>query len=105
MKIPDSANYYDLPSAALKKREAFDKRFRAERGYVLAYPDTSLATKIPRSTDEFVLKKYKEWLGKPYSRITIYLSPVANDDELDDDITSNNTDDDNDADDISFNAK
>ena len=104
LKIPDSANYNDLLSAALKKREAFDKRFRAERGCVLAYPDTSLATKIPGTTDEFVLKKYKEWLGKPYSRITIYLSPVANDDELDDDITSNNTDDDNDADDISFNA-
>ena len=29
---------------------------------------------------------------------------MANDEELDDDITSNNTDDDNDADDISFNA-
>jgi hypothetical protein len=61
----------------LKKREAFDKRFEMERGYVLAYPDTRMAKKIPGSEDEFVLKNYKELLGKPYSRVTLYLSPVS----------------------------
>ncbi len=48
-----------------------------ERGYVLAYPDTRIAKKIPGSEDEFVLKKYKECLGKAYSRMTLYLSPIS----------------------------
>jgi hypothetical protein len=60
-----------------KKSEAFDRRFLVERGFVLAYPDTSIAKKIPGTEDEFVLKSYKEWLGKSYSRLTPYLSPVA----------------------------
>ena len=100
LKIADNSNYDVLLTAALKKREAFDKRFRRERGYVLAYPDTSLARKIPGSQEEFLLKKYKEWLGKPYSRMTFYLSPSTSEDELDemafnsdDDITFNTDDD------------
>ena len=52
-------------------------------GYVLAYLDTSLARKIPGTQEEFLLKKYKEWLGKPYSRMTLYLSPLSSEDELD----------------------
>lgn len=99
LKVPDNASYDDLLSAALKKREAFDRRFRAERGYVIAYPDTSIARKIPGTEDEFVLKNYKEWLGKPYSRITLYLSPVTStsedefDENMEDEITFNADDD------------
>lgn len=83
LKISDSASYDEILAAAMKKREAFDKRFRPKRGYVLAYPDTSIARKIPGTQEEFVLKKYKEWFGKSYSRITLYLSPVINADEFD----------------------
>ncbi|CAB3978200.1 Hypothetical predicted protein, partial [Paramuricea clavata] len=36
-----------------------------------------IAKKIPGTEDEFILKSYKEWLGKSYSRLTLYLSPVA----------------------------
>ena len=46
------------------------------RGYVLAYPDSRIAKKMPRTSDEFVLSNYKDWLGRPYSRINLYLSPI-----------------------------
>ena len=36
---------------------------------------TNLARTIPRIDKEFTLKKYKEGLGKSYSRITIFLAP------------------------------
>ena len=49
---------------------------RRERDYVLAYPDTNLAGTIPGTDEAFTLKKYKEGLGKSYSRITLFLAPV-----------------------------
>ena len=81
LKISDSASHDDLLSAAVKKREVFDRRFQAGRGYVLTYRDTSITRKIPGTQEELVLKKYKEWLRKPYSRINLYLSPVTSEDE------------------------
>ena len=50
------------------------------RGYVLAYPDSRIAKKMPRTSDEFVLSNYKDWLGRPYSRINLYLSPIERND-------------------------
>jgi len=47
-----------------------------QKGYVLAYLDSRPAKKMPRTSDEFVLSDYKDWLGRPYSRITLYLSPI-----------------------------
>ena len=43
---------------------------------MLAYPDTNLARTIPGTDEDFTLKKYKEGLGKSYSRITLFLAPV-----------------------------
>ena len=77
LKIPTNASYIEILNAAIAKREAFDRRFPAERGYVLAYQDASIAKTIPATDENFVLKNYKEWLGKPYSRITLYLSPTG----------------------------
>jgi hypothetical protein len=45
LKIADNSKYDEVRTAALKKREAFDKRFEMERGYVLPYPDTRMAKK------------------------------------------------------------
>ena len=67
----------DLKDAAIKKRQAFDRTFNAERGYVLAYQDARIARQIPGSDQDFVLKSYKEWLGRSYSRLTLYLSPIS----------------------------
>lgn len=78
LKIKTSASYEEVLDAALKKREAFDHKFSIsmQRGYVLAYPDSRICKKIPGTREDFVLRGYKDWLGKPYSRLTLYLSPI-----------------------------
>ena len=80
LKIKTNASYQEVLDAALKKREAFDHKFSIsmQRGYVLAYayPDSRVCKKIPGTNEDFVLRGYKEWLGKPYSRLALYLSPI-----------------------------
>ena len=78
LKIKTDARYDEVLEAALKKREDFDHKFSQtmHRGYVLGYPDSRIAKKMPRTSDEFVLSNYKDWLGRPYSRINLYLSPI-----------------------------
>lgn len=78
MKINAKASYEELLEAALQKREAYDRTFSRERGYVLAYPDTSIARNVPGTKEEFTVAKYKDGLGKAFSRIVLYLGPVAN---------------------------
>ena len=78
LKVEFSSNYNDVKDAAIKKRKAFDRTpVNAERGYVLAYQDARIARQIPGSDQDFVLKSYKEWLGRSYLRLTLYLSPIS----------------------------
>lgn len=83
LKVKANASYDDVLKAALQKREAFDLKFSAkERGFVQAYPDSRLARQIPGTKDDFILCNYKDQLGNPYSRITLYLSPVEKEEEF-----------------------
>ena len=43
----------------------------------LVYPDRTEVKNLPGSTESFILKKYKEELGKPYSRIYFYLTKTS----------------------------
>ncbi len=42
-----------------------------------------MACTIPGTDEEFTLKKYKEGLGKSYSRITLFLAPVPEIEDID----------------------
>ena len=81
LKVKTNAGYDEILEAALKKREAFDRKFchTMHRGYVLAYPDSRIAKKMPGTSEEFILSDYKDWLGRPYSRLSLYLSPIEKD--------------------------
>ena len=57
LKFEVSSNYNDLKDAAIKKRQAFDRTFNAERGYVLAYQDARIARQIPGSDQDFVFEE------------------------------------------------
>ena len=77
VKLSTDMNYDEVLERSLKKWKDYDRTFsQQERDYVLAYPDTNLARTIPGTDEEFTLKKYKEGLGKSYSRITLFLAPV-----------------------------
>lgn len=77
VKVTPDMTYDQVLEKSLTKWENYDRTFCRERGYVLVYPDGKLARTIPGSSDEFIMGKYKEELGKPYSRINMYLCPAA----------------------------
>ena len=77
VKVTPDMSYDQVLEKSLIKWENCDRTFSRDRGYVLVYPDGKLARTIPGSTEEFIMGKYKEELGKPYSRITMYLCPVS----------------------------
>ena len=77
VKVSPNMNYDEVLERALAKWEAYDRSFSRDRGYVLVYPDGKHARTIPGSSDEFIMGKYKQELGKPYSRITLFLCPSS----------------------------
>ena len=46
-----------------------------------AYPDQKLVQFIPGSNKEFTVELYKEEIGKPYSKIDLFLCNVSNVDD------------------------
>ena len=73
LKVRKDSEYVE---EALVKRQARDKAFDINTSWKLVYPDGQLAMTLPgQPEEEFTVRKYKEHLGKPYNRITLYLCP------------------------------
>ena len=62
-----------LKRVALDKHLAFNKQLPRDHEFVLLYPDFQQVKYIPGTSQPFTLRCYKECLGKPYQRITLYL--------------------------------
>ncbi|XP_034562255.1 uncharacterized protein LOC117828943 isoform X2 [Notolabrus celidotus] len=57
---------------AVKKMTDFNNDFQ-EGPYVLMYPDKTEVVTIPGTSRPFILRDYKSEIGKPYSRITLFI--------------------------------
>ena len=80
LKVNKDAPYAEVFSLAVTKREAYDKSFNDKLSWNLVYPDGQLCVTLPgQAEQEFTVRKYKEDLGKPYNRITLYLCPEESD--------------------------
>lgn len=76
LKVRKDSEYVEVFAEALVKRQAHDKAFDLNTSWKLVYPDGQLAMTLPgQPEEEFTVRKYKEDLGKPYNRITLYLCP------------------------------
>ena len=76
LKVNKDAPYAEVFSKAVMKREVIDKSFNNKLSWNLVYPDGQLCVTLPgQAGEEFTVRKYKEDLGKPYNRITLYLRP------------------------------
>ena len=74
IKVAVEAHKLDIVSKGVDKHSAHDRLFNGKQLHTLAYPDGSEVLTLPGKVDEiFQLDKYKEDLGKPYNRITLYL--------------------------------
>ena len=71
LKVKKKTEYTEVLTDALMNRQAHDQTFDMERGWKLVYPDGQITVTLPGQPDEdFSLEKYKNDLGKQYSRIT-----------------------------------
>ncbi|XP_034094366.1 uncharacterized protein LOC117561178 isoform X1 [Gymnodraco acuticeps] len=61
-----------LLAAAIKKQKAFNQDLE-DGAHVLLYPDARVITNIPGTDTPFTVQMYKEAIGKPYQRITLYI--------------------------------
>lgn len=74
VSIPVSSNSNDLRAKAVEKLSRFNQAIsNCASMYYLLYPDFTRAEKLPGTEEDFLLCRYKEELGKPYERITLYL--------------------------------
>ena len=77
LKIHTSANADVLKSRAVSKQNRFNScmvKSSNPIGYKLLYPDkTEVESNFAWQNTEFSLRRYKEELGKPYSRINFYV--------------------------------
>lgn len=62
-----------LKRVALDKHLAFNKELPRDHEFLLLYPDLQQVKYVPGTSQHFTLRCYKECLGKPYQRITLYL--------------------------------
>ena len=73
--VPFSASRDDILTKAVTKHANHDKNLiRDDLRYTLVYPDGSEVKTLPGSSDFFILHKYKDEIGKSYSRVTLYIA-------------------------------
>ena len=71
--VKETFNAGEVLEAALEKRANFDQYFCRYENHVLLYPDQKVVDTIPGTNEEFTVLKYKNALGKPYSRLNLYI--------------------------------
>lgn len=70
--VPQHCNADFLHKAAVNKMKNFNRNLKGEN-YVMVFPDGTKIINIPGTETPFTLKGYKEALGKPFQRITLYI--------------------------------
>ena len=76
LKVKKHVSAQAILDKALKKRRSYDRTFRNDNAYKLCFPDGSEVSTLPGTKEPFTLEKYKEDLGKSYTRITLFLCPL-----------------------------
>ena len=89
LRIKSDATYEDIRDAGLKRMKDFHwEVIEDDVDYLLAFESGKIAYFIPGTTEDFLLSKYKQELGKEYKQITLYL--VSESDKLILEKTANN---------------
>ena len=74
LKVSSAIGKDELLQKGAEKMIKFNKDLCSNpEAFTLLYPDRSSVDCLPGSEEIFSLQKYKEELGKPYQRITLYL--------------------------------
>ena len=73
--VKRSDRHFTVRNLGVQKQLAHNKQLRefADCEWVLLYPDFDLVVTLPGTTEPFTVEKYKECLGRPYSRVNLYI--------------------------------
>ena len=78
--VPQTIGPDDLLEKAVEKHSCYNKdviRSTDKAFYRLLYPDKSVVHTLPGSNQPFTLQRYKNDIGKPYSKLTLFLCTSA----------------------------
>ena len=73
IKVVKTFSAKEVARLAVKKHAALDQFFCGSDEYVLCYPDQGIVQFIPGINIEFTVERYKEEIGKTYSKTDLYL--------------------------------
>mgnify|MGYP002803435391 CR=1 FL=1 len=74
LSVPPATNAFELKRKAVEKLSRFNRSLtNYSEHYCMLYPDLMLVCMIPVTQKPFTLKEYKDELGKPYERLTLYI--------------------------------
>ena len=73
VKVGKDMNQEEICQLAIKKHCNHYQFFTGLEQYVLLYPDKKLVYQVPGTIEMFTLAKYKTELGKPFSKLTLFL--------------------------------
>ena len=67
-----------VKNAGVSKQLAHNKHLRDldQTEWFLLYPDMDIVLNIPGSSEKFTVEKYKDELGRPYSRVNLYICSI-----------------------------
>ena len=77
LMVPTNITAGELLKAATAKHGRHFKQFNPQESYFLLYPDQSVVSTLPGSSEPFVLNQYKEELGKPFSKLYLWLCSTS----------------------------
>ena len=73
VKVGKDINQEEICQLAIKIHCDHDQLFSNLEQYVMMYPDQKLVYQVPGTTEMFTLAKYKTELGKPFSKLILFL--------------------------------
>ena len=73
LMVPTNITAGELLKAATAKHGRHFKQFNPQESYFLLYPDQTVVSTLPGSSEPVVLNQYKEELGKPFSKLYLWL--------------------------------
>ena len=69
---------YQVLKSAVKKHEDYEQHFCDIESYCLMYSDMNIVDVVPGTQHKFTVQKYKDELGRPYSKMDLHLCKVVN---------------------------
>lgn len=73
LDVRKAMKYEEVLKAAINKHAAHNQFFDSTGRYALVYPDFKVARQVPATDASFTVEGYKKELGKPYSKLNLFL--------------------------------